>query len=87
MLSSRISINILLLISILYFPWWITIAIALLLLVLHNGVELLFWGVFADSLFGTQLLYFYDIQYLFTLLFFSLIFIAMYLKKKVIFYN
>ena len=87
MLSSRISINILLFISTLYFPWWVTIAIGVLLLTLHTGVELLFWGIFADALFGTQLSYFYNVQYIFTLTFFVLIFIAVYIKRKMIFYN
>jgi len=87
MISSRISINILLFISILYFPWWATFLIALLLLALHSGVELLFWGVFADALFGTKLLFFYDVQFLFTLTFFALIFLALYIKKQIIFYN
>ncbi len=87
MTPSRISINILLFISVLYFPWWLTILIGILLLSLHNGVELLFWGLFADALFGVPLESFYGVQYLFTLLFFILIVLAVYVKQKMIFYN
>lgn len=83
----RIIINALLFSSILFFPWWITLFIAVAFLFMFEAYEVLLWGLFGDLLYGAPVAGFLNIEFLFTLLF-ILLFIGVYfLKKKLILYN
>lgn len=83
----RIFLNIFILTSILFFPWWITLGIVLILLAIYNAYEVIVWGVFADALYSIPLVEFFNIQFIFTITFVLLLVISSFLKKKVIFYN
>ncbi len=49
----RVALNFALGVSLLFFPWWCTVACAIAGLVLFGSFyELIAWGVFADALYG-----------------------------------
>lgn len=83
----RIFLNGCLLVSVLFFPWWLTIAFALLLVVSVRAYEILFWGFLLDVLYAAKLPDFFGIPILFTLCF-GFIFIAVELiKPGLVFYG
>lgn len=82
----RALLNILLGISIVFFPWQISLILGLLLLGLYPAYEVLFWSFFFDTLYGTAYLAFYNIQFLGTTVFFILLLISFVVKRKIIFY-
>lgn len=83
----RITLNILLFLSILFFPWWVSLAIGLILLIRYTAYELLAYGFFADTVYGIPLPGLYNIQFLFTLVFFIALVASFYIKRKIIFYR
>lgn len=85
-MATRIILNILLFASILFLHWWVSIFIALILLVLHKSYELVLWGIFADSLYSSVDGLF-GIQFIFTLIFILILLISIPVKKRVIFYG
>jgi len=86
-MKTRIALNILLGISILFFPWWVSFIAGLTLLALHKAYEVVVWGLLFDALYGTPLEAFHNIQYLGTLVFFALFLLSIVVKKKIIFYQ
>ncbi len=65
----RLILNIALFISILFFPWYLTIILGLALVALYNSYEVLAWGFFADTLYATTLPALYGFQFIFTVIF------------------
>ena len=86
MLVTRISLNILMVSSILFLPWWLSILFALVLLFGFEAVEVLGWGLLIDILYGTPLTLFFNFTFIFTLLFFVLFLSTQYLKRYLVFY-
>lgn len=82
----RIILNISLLISILFLPWWVSILLGILILFLYKFYEIIIWGIFADSLYAS-IDGFFGIQFIFTLTFTFLFLISILMKKRIIFYN
>jgi len=87
MLFTRIGLNILMVSSILFLPWWFSVLLALVLLFGFEAVEVLGWGLLIDILYGTPLTFFYNFTFIFTLLFFILFLTTTYLKKYLVFYQ
>lgn len=83
----RIFLNIFIFLSILFFPWWITLGVVLIILAIYNAYEVIVLGIFADALYSVPLVDFFNIQFVFTIIFVSLLVVSSFLKKKVIFYN
>jgi len=86
MLVTRISLNILMVSSILFLPWWLSILFALVLLFGFEAVEVLGWGLLIDILYGTPLTLFFNFTFIFTLLFLTLFLVTTHLKQRLIFY-
>ncbi|PIT96563.1 hypothetical protein COT82_02565 [Candidatus Campbellbacteria bacterium CG10_big_fil_rev_8_21_14_0_10_35_52] len=83
----RIIFNVLIFGSVLFFPWWFTIIIAIFFLSVFNAYEVLFWGLFADMLYGVSTPNFFGIQFIFTIIFTLFFICARILKKKLIHYD
>lgn len=87
MLGRRTILNLSLFLSILFFPWWISLFVAVLLLVFHRAYEVLFWALFFDSLYGAPLESLWGIEYLATFALLIIFFVLEMVKKKMIFYE
>lgn len=48
-MNFRIVLNVILFVFILFFPWWIMLFVALMLLALFDGYELIGWGLFVSD--------------------------------------
>ena len=86
-MKTRLVLNICMGISILFFPWWVSLGLGLALLVMCKAYEVIAWGFLFDALYGAPLHSYYGIQYLGTLLFFALFIVSIFAKKKIIFYQ
>ena len=87
MMGVRSILNVLLFISILFLPWWVALAFAFVLLMLYPAFEILIWGLFFDSLYGTPVISLYSMQYLATYLMFIMLLISFFVKREIIFYQ
>lgn len=85
-MASRIFLNVLIFLSILFFPWWITAFFALILLFSFEAAEVIIWGLLIDTLYGIPLAIFFHFTFVFTLLFMILFFVVQILKKRLVFY-
>ena len=83
----RIFANIVLFVSVLFLPWWITALLGVIVAFTYTAYELFGWGIFADSLYSVPLDAFSNIQFLFTLYFFVLFVVVIFIKRKTIFYQ
>ena len=83
----RIVLNILLGISVLALPWWVSIFIILSMLFLYRAYEVLAWALIADALYGWPLPVFFNIPILFTILVTLLFFATEYGKRYLVFYQ
>lgn len=73
--------------SLLFLPWWITVIVAIAFLFFFNAYEVLLWGLLGDFLYSTQIPDFFNIEFLFTIIFFLFFVGAFFLKKRLIIYN
>jgi hypothetical protein len=62
----RIFLNLCTLVSVLWFPWWLTIGFLVLLLAAARAYEVLFWGFILDALYGAPVPTFFNLPLLFT---------------------
>ena len=70
-----------------FFPWFVTTLLALALLAVSSGYEVVFGGLMLDFLYGTDVPSYIGSPFLFTI-FFAILFVAgFYIKKHLIFYN
>lgn len=83
----RIVFNILMFLSVLFLPWWVTVIVAMVFLSKFKAYEIIFWGVFADILYNASVPSFLNIEYLFTITFIVLLIISHYLKRRLMFYD
>lgn len=83
----RLLINILLVPSILFFPWWVSLALGVLLLVKDRAYEVIVWAFVFDTLYGTAYIPFFGLQFIATLLFFILFFLSIAVKRRIILYR
>lgn len=86
-MTIRILANLFLLISILFFPWWVTAILGIILAFMYDAYELFGWGIFADSLYAVPLETFFNIEFLFTIYFAAVFVIVIFIKRKTIFYQ
>lgn len=82
----RLWFNFLIALSIFFFPWWISVGLIVFLLFVVQAPEILLWGLALDILYGTALPSFFNIVFIFTLLFFVLFIIVGYSKRFLVFY-
>jgi len=76
----RILYNIVVLLSILFFPWWIFALVMILFVALVRvPYEILFWGLLIDSLFGSEL-------YVFTWGASIALILSIFIKERLLFY-
>lgn len=70
------------------FPWWVSVAIAILFLFLVQPhiIEVLLGGIFLDALHGASVPGFYGIEFVFTILFLIFFALALFLKRYLVFY-
>lgn len=83
----RIILNILLGVSILTLPWWVSIFFILTMLFLYRAYEVLAWALVADVLYGWPLPALFNTPLLFTILVTFLFFAAEYGKRFLVFYQ
>jgi len=58
-MSKRIILNLILLLSVLFMPWWVSVVLALFLVFyLNNFYEIVIFGFVMDALYGTGQFYF-----------------------------
>lgn len=86
-LPLRIIMNIALALSILFFPWWVTGLLAVLMIFMFQAFEIILWGFIADTLYGAPVAAYYNTEFLFTLLFVALLILIVPIKRRLIFYK
>mgnify|MGYP006929368560 CR=1 FL=1 len=72
--------------SLLFFPWWLSLVIALLYLFLFKAYEVVALGFIADSLFAVPIASFSGFLYVYTVLFIILFLVISILKKYIVYY-
>jgi hypothetical protein len=84
----RIILNIILFISIIICPWWVSVILALAILYyLKNFPEIILYGLLLDIYYGKLSSTFHIFDYRFTLLFLILLLSSFYIKKRLKFYD
>jgi len=68
--------------SILFFPWWLSVFLALVLSIPHDAYEVLLGGVLMDALYGAPVPALFDLPIIFTLLFAAFFFAGAYLRPR-----
>ncbi len=85
---SRILLNIVIIFSVFYFPWWIVALLSLFGVFLFNRFyEIFFIGLFIDMLYGVKADKFYGMWFIFTVIFTIMYILAKRLKKNIRFYD
>lgn len=86
-LRNRIIFNIILGLSILFMPWWLSVGLGILMIAfIRNPYEILVWGLFMDSLYGFSGTDFFFIG-TFTWAAVIALLISIFLKERLLFYN
>jgi hypothetical protein len=84
----RIFIDIILILSIFYFPWWVTALFALSgIFIFKNFYESIIAGFLIDALYGTKTSEFAGVWFVFTASFFLLYILSTRLKKNIRIYE
>jgi hypothetical protein len=87
MLYLRITLNLLIFSSILFLPWWFTALAAIGFMFAFEAYEVLLWGLIADIYYGAPVPAYFNIEFLFTILFFILFAVIHFFKKKLLAYT
>ncbi len=83
----RILANIVLFSSVLFFPWWVTVAAGVAFSVFFRAsYEVVFWAFFSDLLYGTEAASFFRIHFLSTASAVVLVVVLERIKKMTRFY-
>ncbi len=80
----RITLGILLFASVLYFPWYVTLLIALIIVARTSGYEVLIAGLCVDLLYGDRGIWGLEVPFLATGTAVILFFAAHFIKKNFI---
>lgn len=84
----RIFCGLLILISILYFYWWLAWLFAIVFaFYFPKYYEIIFFGIMYDALYGIKLNMFYNSEILFTILGMLIFLISSYMRTKLIIYD
>lgn len=87
-MKKRIIIDVILLVSVFVFPWWLSFfGAVVLMLFFEKFIELIAVGFILDSLYGFPHGGFFGFQYFLTTVMIFLFFIFRFLKSKMIFYR
>lgn len=87
-MTLRIFINIALLVSIFYLPWWATTFIVLFgIFIFKNFYEAVLAGFLMDILYGTKTIEFMNIWFIFTAFYFLIYILITAFKKNIRFYE
>lgn len=71
-------------VSVLFAPWWLSVALAVLLLSFFKAYfEVIVGGVIMDSVFGAPIMSLFNIEFLYTILF-TILVVTTYFFRKVI---
>ncbi len=86
--TARILLNIAIISSMFYLPWWVVIILALPGVFLFDGFyEIFFVGLLLDVLYGVKAEEFYGIWFVFTIIFTIIYITIKRLKKNIRFYE
>jgi hypothetical protein len=86
-LWKRLLFNLAMLLSLFYFPWWITALIGLLFIVSVRPLEIVLWGIVLDA-FGAQPVPAYgNFQYFFTMVFLLALIVTKIVRRRIMFRN
>jgi hypothetical protein len=84
----RIFVDILLILSLFIFPWWLVLILATIALFIFPAFyEILFLGVLMDSLYNAPIARFHQVEFVVTLVTAFLFVIAEILKRRLRFYT
>ena len=86
-MALRIFLNGCLLLSALWFPWWVTMGFVLLLLSVARAYEVIVWGIVLDTLYGAPVPRFFELPILFTLLCTLVVVVVEFIKPTLVFYE
>ena len=81
----RIALNLLLMGSIAWFFWWVSLACAVVLVARYRAYEVIFWGAVLDFLYGTSAVL--AMPFLSTLVFTVCLLVAELIKPYLVFYD
>ncbi len=83
----RLLANLIIFASLLFFPWWVTLFLALAAVFFFKAFyEILAWALVGDFLYSTRTELFFNIQFVFTLCAAGIFFLAERTKKMTRFY-
>ncbi len=83
----RLLFNAAMLLSLIYFPWWITALIGLLFIVSLRPIEVVFWGIVIDAFGAAPVPAYGGFQYFFTFGFLLALTAARVVRKRILFRN
>jgi len=79
----RLVLNAAILVSILFFPWWFTVIVGIILVFLQkNFYEIIVWAIFYDVLYGISSINIWGFTFFFTVGVLFLFYGAGFLKSK-----
>ncbi|HEY4502794.1 MAG TPA: hypothetical protein VJH21_03115 [Candidatus Paceibacterota bacterium] len=85
-LLARILLNAMLMVAILFLPWFFVAGIAFLILILFSAWEIILWGIFFDILYASPVPLYFNIPFIFTITFTFLFLVFIMLKRRLVFY-
>ena len=84
-LYTRLALNTLIALSIVWFPWWLSLFLLIVLMALYRAYEALLWALLYDSLYGGALPALYGFGYIMTLSTVALFSIIELLKTRLLY--
>jgi hypothetical protein len=85
---SRVILGILVFLSIIWAPWWLTWSLAIIFLFYFSlYYEIFAWGIIYDALYGISLSEYWNVSYIFSIASIVLFIISFIIKKKLIIYE
>jgi hypothetical protein len=86
-MRNRILFNLLLIVSIFFFPWWVVLIVGALFLLAFIAPEVLILGLIADFLYSASIPNFFGFQFVFSLTFLIFLVTAIYMRKHMSLYS
>lgn len=83
----RITLNVLLGLSLLFFPWWVSLAFAIALVTYFDAYEILAWGLVADGLYSSATPTYMSFEFFMTACATVLLIVALIAKRQLVFYE
>ncbi len=83
----RLLANLTIFSSLIFFPWWVTLAVAVVaVFLIPSFYEAMVWAIIGDTLYGTKSALFFNVPFVFTLCALGILLLSDRVKKMTRFY-